>query len=820
MSEPVAPSGERRAQLGAWLLLALVTLVFFAPALLGGQFFYRDVSQNHYAMRTLDVAELSAGRLPLWNPHLTFGQPQLANPNYMVLHPTTLLFGLMPFNAAFRWGIILQYLLAALGTYLLLRDQGLSRPGAWLGGVAFAFSGPLLSLGNLYNMLGTVAWFPLALWLTRRAVARGRPLWYLGAAAVLAVEIIAGEPLMILATLIFGFLFATRLSPRVDASEEDPVPLPGRVVRLLLVAGLAFLLAAPQILPTLELMPLSERGAGFGYELASKWSTHPLRLWEMLVPGWFGDPVAYQPLQYWGEGFFESTLPFLLGIYLGGPVLLLAGIGLSRFRREPLVRMLGGGALLSLVLALGSHAGLYWLLYHLPGFDRFRYPSKFLLLLAFCVACLAGCGLDRLARGASPRFLRRLAVGGGVLVTLPALAAAILLFWPGVGESLLHGGMAARGVPGGPRDMVVIPLMAQACLRAALVSGAALVLAWGIASGSLRRGRPVLLLCALVAADLYGANVNLNPVVDPSWYEETPEIARVIRDTEPRGRLYRYPRPTGFGIRPDGEIGDMSMGFQWDRMSLRNVTGLQHGTYFGFDRNNERLNPGTSAYLTLRMEAEYTLEEQIRTWKLGSVRFVLAYHELHHPDLTLLTRSGTAHRPKATPPFHTTHPLYLYQVESTLPRARFVGAAEYVGGRDEALDRLRSPSFRPRDTVLLPGEPGKQEGSAGRADVSILVDKPQQVELRVQTDFPGWLVLGDTFFPGWEAEVDGQPVEILPAYLLFRAVQMPAGEHRVTFRYRPRRVRWGFALSALGLLGALAAAVAGRRRFAGGRGSR
>ncbi|MEE9126010.1 MAG: hypothetical protein V3U11_02620, partial [Planctomycetota bacterium] len=731
---------ERRARLGAWLLLVLVTLVFFAPSLLGGQFFYRDVSQNHYAMRSLDVAELSAGRVPLWNPHLTFGQPLLANPNYMVLHPTTLLFALMPFDAAFRWGIVLQYLVAALGTYLLLRDQGLSRPGAWIGGVAFAFSGPLLSLGNLYNMLGTVAWFPLALWLTRRAVARGRPLWYLGAAAVLAVEIIAGEPLMILATLIFGFLFATRRSSEVEESGEEPLPLPGRVVRLLLVAGLAFLLAAPQILSTLELMPLSERGAGFGYELASKWSTHPLRLWELLVPGWFGDPAAYQPLQYWGEGFFESTLPFLLGIYLGGPVLLLAGVGLSRIRREPLVRMLGGGVLLSLLLALGSHAGLYGLLYHLPGFDRFRYPSKFLLLLAFCVAALAGCGLDRLAQGGSRRFLRRLAMGGALLVVLPALAATVLVLWPGVGESLLHGKMAARGVPGGPRDLVVIPLMAQACLRAALVSGAALMLAWGIASRSLRRGRPVLLLCALVAADLYGANENLNPVVDASWYDETPQLARVIHDIEPKGRLYRYPRPDGFGIRPDGEVGDMSIGFQWDRMSLRNVTGLQHGTYFGFDRNNERLNPGTSAYLSLRMEAEYTLEEQIRTWKLGSVRFVQAYHDLHHPDLTLLLRGGTAHRPQATPPFHTTHPLYLYEVESTLPRARMVGAAEYVGQRDEALDRMRSPSFRPRDTVLLQGEPGARQGSAAQAEVSIVVDQPHRVELLTDADFPGWLV--------------------------------------------------------------------------------
>jgi hypothetical protein len=793
------PGQERRASLTACVLLVVLTLLVFAPAILGGQFFYRDVSQNHYAMRSLDVAELSSGRLPLWNPHLTFGQPLLANPNYMVLHPTTLLFALLPFDTAFAWGIVLQYLLAAVGMFVLLRDQGLSRPAAWLAGVAFAFSGPLLSLGK---------------WLTRRAVLRGRPLWYLAAAAVLAVEVIAGEPLMILATLVFGFLFAARGAARAGEGDvkEDDTPLAGRVVRMALVAGLAFLLAAPQILSTMELMPLSERGAGFGYELASKWSTHPLRLWEFLVPGWFGDPVSYQPLQWWGEGFFESTLPFLLGIYLGGPVLLLAWMGLCSVREQPLARLLGAGLLVSLLLALGRHVGLYGLLYDfLPGFDRFRYPSKFLLILAFCAAGLAGVGLDRLVRGASAALRRRLALGGAVLVGLPLAAWLTLTLWPAGGAKLLHGAMGAMGSPGGPRQDVVLPLMAWACLRAALITGAGWLLAWGIGTGALRRGRPVLLLCALVAADLYGANGHLNPVVDRAWYRETPALSRTIAEGEPRGRIYRHPRPDGFGLRFDPEAGDTSIGFQWDRLSLRNVTALQHGLYFGYDRNNERLNPGTSAFLSLRMEAEYSLEEKIRTWKLGSIRYVQSYQELHHPDLTLVTRSDTVHRPASTMEFETSHPLYLYQVESTLPRARMVGAAEFADRRDAALDRMRAVSFRPRDTVLLPGPAGTQAGGPGRAGATIVVDEPRAVEVLTDADFPGWLVLSDTFFPGWEARVDGEPAEILPGYLMFRAVAVPAGKHRVSFHYRPRPLRLGAGLSLLGLLGALLAAGWGWR---------
>ena len=80
----------------------------------------------------------------------------------------------------------------------------------------------------------------------------------------------------------------------------------------------------------------------------------------------------------------------------------------------------------------------------------------------------------------------------------------------------------------------------------------------------------------------------------------------------------------------------------------------------------------------------------------------------------------------------------------------------------------------------------------------------------MESNSPGYLVLLDSYYPGWHAYVDGKEARILAANYAFRAVEVRAGKHRVEFLYRPRSFYAG--LSVTGLAIALGTAVVFRRR--------
>jgi len=92
------------------------------------------------------------------------------------------------------------------------------------------------------------------------------------------------------------------------------------------------------------------------------------------------------------------------------------------------------------------------------------------------------------------------------------------------------------------------------------------------------------------------------------------------------------------------------------------------------------------------------------------------------------------------------------------------------------------------------------------------VDEPERVVVRTQGASDAVLVLTDAFYPGWKATLDGTPVAVLRANTAMRAVVVPAGDHRVEMRYRPRSLWIGTVLACAGAAALSGAIAVGRRR--------
>jgi hypothetical protein len=160
----------------------------------------------------------------------------------------------------------------------------------------------------------------------------------------------------------------------------------------------------------------------------------------------------------------------------------------------------------------------------------------------------------------------------------------------------------------------------------------------------------------------------------------------------------------------------------------------------------------------------------------------------------------------------------VYENHRAFPRAFLVGSVQSVRDETEAAAALQDPVFDPARTAVVEGGPpdlptAPPQTPAGEARV--VRYEAQRVEIAVDATERSLLVLADTYFPGWGAEVDGQPAPIYPTNLAFRGVVVPPGAHTVVFTYAPQSFSAGLAVAATALLVLVAALVLLTRKTTG-----
>ncbi|MFN0195622.1 MAG: YfhO family protein [Planctomycetaceae bacterium] len=187
---------------------------------------------------------------------------------------------------------------------------------------------------------------------------------------------------------------------------------------------------------------------------------------------------------------------------------------------------------------------------------------------------------------------------------------------------------------------------------------------------------------------------------------------------------------------------------------------------------------------------------------LLGVRYAVVRGQVEPPEGWTVKASGETPREFVLPGEKT--PIFPYTVLenlSPLPRAFVIGKKgtfDERGGMNGIIERLSA--FDPREELLLPTSISAPPKGCPFTPATIKGYELDRIEIAVNVDQPGFLVLTDVWYPGWVAEVDGRPAPIIPANFSFRGVPISAGTKSVVFRYLPPMAKLGQTVTAVTLL--------------------
>lgn len=772
----VVPALAGPALIVVWVLIALRGFAF--ANLLTSQ--HPDIMSFWLPRSCLLGRSIGAGQVPLWNPFEMIGTPFAADSQSGWLYlPNMLLSWLFGCGGGLRAFIVLNPILAGLGTYWFLRKERLGRLAATAGGLSLAMAMSASVMAISLPFAGTLAWTPFVLvgasgffsaerwtrrlgWLALAAVAWGQ---------VAAAHLSHG---LVMCT---GLVAAYLVGRAIHEVREGRLRWP---IAVALIAGfLAFLpLANLAILvPRFSLISRSSLRAGYGALEGTLAREAGIQDRPIPFTGvWSGWPLAL------------ASAP---GAYVGAVILLLVPMAFRDVRLRYLTVAFAVTGAVGYLLTLSLFVGAGWfrsVVLALPFGDVYLHNPGRLRYLAYLVVPVLG------------------AIGiQGLLDRLPSFREA--MWWMGATAVVALALPLALGAS--PERFVLFALGALALVLAvwfllrgkrwgaiALVGVLAVELLAGALWSSMYQGGTVYL--GLEGSDhpalLHG------PVRWPDApldrYMEPGPIARELQTVGPNdGRYLAWIPPAAYFNKgylftqdpPDWPALLLGRAIVFRLRDVLGYSPIQLPRYWSFIRATNRLPVFYNASVLRLPRTEDA--------HLLGIRYLIAPEGVPPPI------PGT---PAATEPGYV-----LYELEGWQPRVSVVPTWQAVTSGVPALETVLGGGFDPAAGAIVEGDPGlglptpTLDAAPGTATYREV--RPEDIRVTVEATAPSIVVVRNAWDRGWSATVDGRPAPVLRADYLLQGIPVTEGRHEIRLTYREPSIGRGLLLSALVWLGWLVA---------------
>lgn len=811
-----------------------------------------DLVLENYPWKKFILESLQSGELPLWNPYQFSGIPFLAAGQHSALYPFSIFFYVLPLPLAYGWFTVSQFFLAGVFTYLLLRVLGLGRVAATFGALIYEFSLFMVVSVVFTMIIAGAAWLPLILALIELAIRQHPALgerpatlpWVVLGAGALGMQILAGHVEITYYTLLIaGAYSAWRLFTLYRWEQHLPLAhLSKRAMALLGLAGFGMALGAVQLVPLYEIVSNNFRSGSATFEQIISWAYPWRHVLVYLIPNFYGNPShhTYLDLFTWQNTLAplnNHTIDWGIknyvegGTYLGLlPLFLLPLAALAWWRvvRDPdypapaSLRLTAPFffALAFFALAFAFPTRLYALIFWLPGINQLHSPFRWVWPLTLSVAVLSAYGIDYLQRSrvnltggrgqasskisvpSRPpvRFFESSFLRPFFLLAAPSAITFLagLAFWGGcalvlaiivarVGYEPLSVGVLmdwlVKDLALADRAFTDGRMFFSYEARWAFIAGLMLI-ASGVVLRVSRcpiylRGRPIweYLALGVIVLDLFVAGSGFNPAADPALLSYTPPSVEFLRqDTG----LWRFTTYDTRGAKPF----NANVGWYFNLQDVRGYDSIftkQYKNYMELIEPQYELDYNRIAPLSHVESLDSPLLD------LLNVKYVISVEPINNSKYTLVYSAE----------------VQIYQNATVMPRA-------YLAPRWAT---LTSPDFGqtvqtrdPRQWVIIEDwkelsphlPPNLGQWPTPIPDSDILYTS-NEVMLNATANEDAWLVLADSYFPGWKAfvrplganEAQEREVPITRVNGNFRGVELAPGAWTVRFKYSPLAPKLG-----------------------------
>jgi len=732
--------------------------------LVGADHPYRhsDSSSLYFPIFKFYSKELKAGNLPLWMPTLAGGYPILANSTSLILNPFTL-FALLPDSAlGYSWALIAKLFLAGLGLFLYLRLLKIKRIPALLGSIVYMFNSLAMLKLEIPWMTQCLWGIPFIFFFFEKTIRTKKFLSAALAALLLALQFVGGHPQTGIYVTLFALLYVLgKLTVRIKKQGWRK----NKKLALLLILPFILipLLSAIQLIPMYKLQSLGHRAPNE----PPQWIA-PSHLLTAIIPKLFGSTkTSFELVAKIERNLLRKlnlNFPLIALPYLGlAPLLFGLSIAFKKFRVDKYVKFFSTTAFVLIILHLTAPLWSQFIK-NIPFANTMWNTYRLNVIYIFALSILAAFGFNYFLKQpeASKRIVTRILTA---LIVICGFAIAISLTVQKYFGNILEASQNHFSLKSSTFYLPIILLFLIALF---------LILFY---KKKIRKRYLAILIFGLTLIDLFCIGWFYNPIVTKKK-DVFPEI-EAIELLKKDQTLYRVMETDGWHlIFPNSlsayDVSDIGL--------EENIYPLRYNEYMSFIENSERAsleNPfHTNLWLTrynsplldiFNLKYIITPPDQ----KITEKKFELIYDQ----------------------------EIRIYENKKALPRAFLVPQVQVIQDKKEILEALASPEFEPLQTAIFPEKP-KISGSNNLKGSSLIITEYKAVEVKIKTHLKGdgFLILADTYYPGWQVFVDGEKDKIYQANYLGRGVALPAGDHEVVFKFKPKTITIGFYLSLITLI--------------------